>query len=80
MDKWNEAFPGKPMPTDKDSFGDELVKGKWVRVVYITKEGATPFVYDIVDEDGQAIEAHEHAPGSWRTVLLCLCVCFPVRI
>ena len=57
VEKWDQAFPGKPLPTDKDAHGEKLIKGKWQKVVYVTKDGTTPFLFDILDEDGQSIEA-----------------------
>ncbi|CAK0906680.1 unnamed protein product [Prorocentrum cordatum] len=60
VSKWREAFPETPLPTDPNCRGEELIDGAWqearCQVVYVMKDGAKKFLYDIADYDDRKVE------------------------
>ncbi|CAK0796025.1 unnamed protein product [Prorocentrum cordatum] len=56
VSKWHEAFPETPLPTDPNCRGEELIDGAWQEVVYVMKDGAKKFLYDIADYDDRKVE------------------------
>ncbi|CAK0863969.1 unnamed protein product, partial [Prorocentrum cordatum] len=56
VSKWHEAFPETPLSTDPNCRGEELIDGAWQEVVYVMKDGAKKFLYDIADYDDRKVE------------------------
>eukprot|EP00973_Karenia_brevis_P063774 8865410-Karenia_brevis.AAC.1 len=50
VDKWHIVRPNEALPGEEYQ-GFEKVNREWVKVVYVLKEGASPFVYDIENYD-----------------------------
>ena len=53
VSKWEETFPGKPLP-GSEYRGRASIDGQWVDVVYMLKDGAKANIYDVEDynDDG----------------------------
>ena len=60
VEKWAIARPNQAMPGEEFQ-GWEKIDGEWTKVVYVLKEGATPFLYDIESYDDSSVNHNTRA-------------------
>ena len=54
VDRWAEAYPGVPLPTEASSLGTEILNGKPTAVVYVAKPGSQAWHYDVITREGSS--------------------------